>query len=110
MIKYQGWTKAQYPTFGQYESYLGAQLMMKGIGLAGSSPTPKNIITSLRNKVTAWNGNGLLAVTINYKTIFGKFTPLSCSWYVQAQQSGFVPVSATPTCAPYIPGTTTKTP
>ena len=30
----------QFPNFSQYESWLGADLMIKGIQLAGSNPTP----------------------------------------------------------------------
>jgi branched-chain amino acid transport system substrate-binding protein len=108
--KYQGWKSTDFPTFGQYESYIGAMLMMQGIQMAGSSATPAKVISTLRHKVTAWNANGIDAITTNYATNFGKSGAKTCEWTLQARTSGFVPLSTTPTCGVFIKGSTSKTP
>ncbi|MGA7416655.1 MAG: ABC transporter substrate-binding protein [Acidimicrobiales bacterium] len=106
--KYDGFTKTQFPTFEQYEAWVGADLMMKGLQLAGKNPTSANVITSLRN-VKSYNANGLLPITINYSTIFGHNPPKTCGWYLQAQSKGYVPVSSQPMCGTDLPGTSTAT-
>jgi branched-chain amino acid transport system substrate-binding protein len=110
LMKYQGWKSAEFPTFGQYESYIGAMLMMQGIQLAGSSPTPTKVISSLRHKVTAWNANGIDAITTNYATNFGTSGAKTCEWTLQAKANGFVPLGSTPLCGVFVKGTTSKTP
>ncbi len=104
--KYEHFTSKDFPTFSQYESWLGADLMIKGLELAGKNPTRAAVISDLRN-LKSYNGNGLLAETINYSTIFGHDLPKACGWYMKAEKKGFVPVSTTPTCGTDIPGTTT---
>ena len=37
MEKYAGFTSSQFPTFGQYEAWAGADLMIKGLLLAGAT-------------------------------------------------------------------------
>ncbi|HTU38334.1 MAG TPA: ABC transporter substrate-binding protein [Acidimicrobiales bacterium] len=106
MEKYEGWKSSQFPTFSQYESWLGADLMIKGLELAGKNPTRAGVIHALRN-LKAYNGNGLLPETINYSTDFGKDLPQSCGWYMVAEKSGFVASSSAPYCGKDIPGTTT---
>jgi hypothetical protein len=104
--KYDGFTKSQFPSFDQYEAWLGADLMIKGIELAGKDRTSAGVITALRH-VQSYNGNGILPVPINYSTVFGHDLPLSCGWFLQARSKGFVPVSSQPTCGRDLPGTTT---
>ena len=104
--KYAGFTKSQFPTFSQYEAWLGADLMIKGLLLSGSNPTSAEVIKQLRG-VKAYNGNGILPITINYSTVFGHDLP-SCSWYLQAQKSSFVPVSSQPLCGADVAGTSTR--
>jgi branched-chain amino acid transport system substrate-binding protein len=108
LIKYDGYTKSQFPSFAEYESWMGADLMIKGIQLAGKNPTSSGVITSLRS-VKAYDGNGILARPINYSTVFGHDLPETCGWYLQAKSKGFVPVSSQPTCGKDLPGTTTVT-
>jgi branched-chain amino acid transport system substrate-binding protein len=103
--KYAHFKKSQFATFGQTEAWLGADLMIKGLGMAGPSPSRSAVIKDLRS-VKAYNGNGLLPVTINYSTIFGHDPP-SCGWILKAQKSGFVPISSKPFCGHDVPGTTT---
>ena len=107
--KYQGRSLKDFPTFNIYESWLGADLMIKGIQLAGKNPTSANIITALR-KVKSYNGNGLLPVSINYATGFGKAAPIACLWYMQAQKNGFVAASTQPLCRKIVPGSTSLNP
>lgn len=104
--KYEHFKSTQFPAFNQYESWLGADLMIKGIQLAGANPSNASVAHALRN-LKAYNGNGLLPETINYSTDFGKDLPKSCGWYMIAEKNGFVPASSTPYCGTDIPGTTT---
>jgi hypothetical protein len=79
--------------------------MIKGLQLAGPNPTRAAVIKDLRG-LKAYNANGLLPITINYSTIFGH-DPSSCVWMMQAEKSGFVPVSSTPFCGHDVAGTST---
>ena len=105
MEKYAHFTKSQFPGFGEYESWLGADLMIKGIQMAGPNPTHAAIVKDLRS-LKAYNGNGLLPITIDYSTIFGHDAP-DCTWIMQAHKSGFTPVSSQPICGHDVAGTTT---
>ena len=106
MEKYAHWSATQFPNYSQYEAWLGADLMIKGLELAGKSPTRSSVIKELRD-LKSYNGNGLLPITFNYSTIFGHDPSVSCSWFLKATQSGFSLASATPTCGAYVPGTST---
>ena len=103
--KYAHFTRTQFPTYSQTEAWLGADLMIKGLQMAGSNPSRAVVIKDLRS-IKAYNGNGLLPITVNYSTIFGHDPP-SCGWVLRAQKSGFVPVSSQPFCGHDVPGTTT---
>jgi len=104
--KYQHRSPANFPDFITYESWLGADLMLKGLQLAGPNPSRANVIKDLRN-VKSYDGNGLLPNPIDYSTIFGHDLPQLCTWYLQAQPNAFVPVSSQPICGHDIPGTST---
>jgi ABC-type branched-subunit amino acid transport system substrate-binding protein len=106
MEKYAHFTKTQFPTFGQYEAWAGADLMIKGLEMAGSNPTQANVIKDLRG-LKSYNVNGLLPESINYSTIFGHDLPKTCAWVMQAEKTGFKLVSPTPTCGTDLPGTQT---
>jgi branched-chain amino acid transport system substrate-binding protein len=105
MEKYAHFTKSDFPTFGDYESWLGADLMIKGVQMAGANPTHAAVIKDLRS-IKAYDGNGLLPITIDYATIFGHDAP-DCTWIMEAQKSGFVPVSSQPICGHDVAGTST---
>jgi len=107
--KYEHRSASDFPTYNIYESWLGADLMINGLQLAGKNPTSAAVIKDLRN-VKAYNGNGLLPGTINYSTIFGHNTPKSCAWYMKAEKNGYAATSANPVCGTYIPGSTTVSP
>jgi len=104
--KYGGRPTSQFPSFNIYESWLGADLMIKGLEMAGPNPTRANVIKDLRS-IKSYNGNGLLPVSINYSTIFGHDLSSICGWYMQAKPKGFVPTSTQPICGHDIPGTST---
>lgn len=97
---------SRFPTFNIYESWLGADLMIKGLELAGPNPTRAKVINDLRH-LKSYNGNGILPVSINYSTIFGHDLAKSCGWYMQAKPKGFVPVTSQPVCGHDLPGTST---
>jgi branched-chain amino acid transport system substrate-binding protein len=103
---YENRPASRFPDFPIYESWLGADLMIQGLQLAGPNPTRANVIKELRG-IKAYNGNGLLPVSIDYSTIFGHNLNPSCGWYMVAQKNGFVPTSTQPFCGHDIPGTTT---
>jgi branched-chain amino acid transport system substrate-binding protein len=109
MEKYAHFTKTQFPNMGQYEAWAGADLMIKGLEMAGSNPTRAAVIKDLRG-LKSYNANGLLPQSINYATIFGHNLPKQCTWVMQVEKSGFKAVSAQPTCGTDIPGTSTATP
>ncbi len=102
--KYEHRPASQFYDYGIAEAWLGADLMLKGIGLAGANPTSAAVIHRLRD-VKSYDGNGLLPQSINYSTVFGHDPAKTCVWYLQAHKSGFVPVSSQPWCGHDIPGT-----
>jgi ABC-type branched-subunit amino acid transport system substrate-binding protein len=104
--KYEHFKSSQFPGFDQYESWLGAGLMIEGIEKAGANPTHASVNRALRS-ITNWNGGGLLPETINFTNDFGKDLPKSCGWYMIAEKNGFVPSSSQPYCGTDLPGTTT---
>jgi len=108
MEKYAGFSRSDFPSFGQYEAWAGADLMIKGLELAGKNPTRPAVIKDLR-QLKSYTANGILAEPINYSTIFGHDLPHQCSWVMQADKNGFVPVSSQPVCGMDIPGTLTAT-
>jgi branched-chain amino acid transport system substrate-binding protein len=104
--KYEHRPPSQFPSYTIYESWVGADLMIKGLQLAGKNPTPASVIKALRG-IKSYNANGLLPESINYSTIFGHDLPKSCGWYMKAEKNGFVAASSQPVCGTDIPGTTT---
>ena len=107
MQKYAHFSKKQFPTFGQYEGWSGADLMIKGLQMAGTSPTSAGVMKALRG-LKSYDASGLLPNPINYSTIFGHDPPKQCVWVLRAQKTGFVITSPQPVCGTDIPGTSTK--
>jgi ABC-type branched-subunit amino acid transport system substrate-binding protein len=105
--KYAHFTKSQFPTFAQYESWLGADLMINGIHLAGPHATPTTVIKALRT-VKSYTANGILPVPQDYATGFGK-DPEQCHWLMKAEKNGFTPLSPKPICGTDIPGSNLTT-
>jgi branched-chain amino acid transport system substrate-binding protein len=106
MEKYAHFSKSDFPTFSQYEAWAGADLMIKGLELAGPNPTHAAVIKDLRG-LKSYNANGLLPQSFDYSTIFGHDPAQECSWVVQAEKSGFKVVSSKPFCGTDLPGTST---
>jgi branched-chain amino acid transport system substrate-binding protein len=106
MEKYAHFTKSEFPSFGQEEAWAGADLMIKGLELAGKNPTRAAVIKDLRG-LKSYNDNGMLPQSINYATIFGHDPAQECTWVMQADKTGFTPVSSQPVCGTDIPGTST---
>ncbi len=106
MEKYDGYSKTDFPSFSEYEAWLGADLMIKGLQLAGPNPSRASVITALRG-IKSYNANGLLPQSWNYTTAFGHDSAKSCAWMVQATKTGFTAVSSQPFCGTDIPGTST---
>jgi branched-chain amino acid transport system substrate-binding protein len=104
--KYEHFKPGAFPNFSQSESWLGADLMIKGLQMAGKNPTRAGVISALRS-LKSYNANGLLAGSINYSNDFGHDLAKSCGWYMVAQKNGFVPSSTQPFCGTDLPGTTT---
>jgi branched-chain amino acid transport system substrate-binding protein len=106
LLKYQHRSPKNFPTLDIYESWAGADLLIKGLQLAGKNPTSAGVISALHT-VKAYTANGLLPVPSNYSLAnFGKAPSVSCGWFMQAQPNGFVPNSTQPTCGKIIPGAT----
>ncbi len=103
MEKYAHFTKNQFPTFAEYEAWVGADLMIQGLKLAGSNPTRANVIKDLRS-ITSYNANGIDPVSINYSTVFGHYASPDCRWFLQAANSGFKLLSPTPECGTWMNG------
>jgi hypothetical protein len=68
--KYEHRAPSDFPTYDVYQEWIGADLMIKGLGLAGKNPTSSGVIKALRG-VTAYNANGLLPTSLDYATNFG---------------------------------------
>ena len=107
LTKYAHFTKSEFPSYGQDLSWLGCDLMIQGLRRAGQNPSRASVVKAFRG-IKSYNGNGLLPITINYSTVFGHDL-LQCAWVMQAQKSGFVPVSAKPFCGTDYAGTSTRT-
>jgi branched-chain amino acid transport system substrate-binding protein len=102
--KYEGWSKTEIPTLFQYETWAGADLMIKGLQMAGSNPTHAGVIKALRS-IKNYTANGLLPTPINYSTIFGHDLPQTCTWVLRADATGYEPASPHPVCGTDIKGT-----
>ena len=108
MEKYAHFSKSDFPSFSQYEAWLGADLMIKGLQMAGPNPTRAAVIKDLRG-LKSYNANGLLPVSFDYATNFGHDPHPQCTWIMQAHKTGFTAVSSKPFCGTDIPGTSTAT-
>jgi branched-chain amino acid transport system substrate-binding protein len=106
LAKYEHRPPSQFYDYGIAEAWLGADLMLKGIGRSGANPTSAQVIRGLRG-ITSYNGGGLLGASTDYATNFGHDPAQTCLWYLQAGKSGFVPVSTKPWCGHDIAGTST---
>jgi len=96
--KYEGFSGI--PGFGRYEGYTQADLMIKGLEVAGKNPTRQSFITNLR-KVKGYTAGGLLPMPIDLSLKdFGKAPSVECSWYAKVSGDTFVtvPSNGKPVC------------
>jgi branched-chain amino acid transport system substrate-binding protein len=78
------------PDLGLFGSYLGTDLMIKGLELAGKNPTRQGFISSLR-KVTNYTANGILpAISFNHFGTVAMFPKTSCTYMMQLKGKRFV--------------------
>ena len=61
--KYDPSYKGGYPDYGIVSAYLGADVMIEGLNVAGHNPTRQSFINNML-KVSNWNDNGLLAAPV----------------------------------------------
>jgi branched-chain amino acid transport system substrate-binding protein len=86
-----------------YYGWISADLLIKGLEVAGANPTHQSYISGLRN-VTDYNAGGLIPVPIDF-TQFGKPPSEACTWYLQLTGTTFVPSpsSGKPVCGTLMP-------
>ena len=104
--KYDPGYKGGLPDFGLYGSYIAADLMIKGLEMAGKNPTQKGFITSLR-KDTSYSAEGILPSPTSF-TNFGTKAMLpqnACEYFLQLEgKKGFVASNGgKPVCGTLIP-------
>ncbi|MDO8732686.1 MAG: ABC transporter substrate-binding protein [Actinomycetota bacterium] len=74
--------------------FAGADLMIKGLKLAGPCPTREKFISALRN-VSKYDAGGLLPAPISFKPgLLPNGTPTKCAWFVTVQNGQPVPDKA----------------
>ena len=83
---------------GAPQGFVGADLLITGLKVAGKCPTRASFIDNLR-KVTSWNGGGLIPEKISFKGpgVMPNGNPSVCTWYMIAKGTDLVP-DAKPTC------------
>ena len=88
-------------------AYLGADLLIKGLKLAGKCPTRESFITNLR-QLTKYDGGGLLPAPLSFAPgLMPNGDPALCTWYIIAKGTDLVP-DAKSTCGQIIDVTTGK--
>ncbi|MDD2859312.1 MAG: ABC transporter substrate-binding protein, partial [Candidatus Nanopelagicales bacterium] len=86
--------------------FLGADLLIKGLKVAGKCPTRQSFIDNLR-QVTNYDGAGLVAEKVSFKPgLMPNGNPASCTWYMLAKGTELV-ADAKPTCGGKIIDTST---
>ena len=87
--------------------YVGADLLIKGLKVAGKCPTRQSFIDNLR-KVTNYDGAGMIPEKVSYvpNGIVPNGNPPLCGWYSIAKGTDLIP-DAKATCGGKIIDTTT---
>jgi len=91
------------PGFDWTEGWTSADLLIKGLEVAGKNPTRASFITNLR-KVTYFNAGGLLPSPTNFEN-YQTPSPTQCGYSVKLVGHKFVPTSTQPQCSHLVPGT-----
>jgi branched-chain amino acid transport system substrate-binding protein len=79
------------PSYGLTGAYLGAEVGIYGLNLAGQNPTRQEFISKM-NQVSNFNASGLLASPVGWANR-GTPPPESCSYFVQVSGSNFVTIN-----------------
>jgi branched-chain amino acid transport system substrate-binding protein len=90
------------PGFDWTEGWTSADLLVKGLEVAGKNPTRASFISHLR-KVTNFTAGGLIGTT-NFEKTHNPPQTL-CGYTVQLVGHKFVPTSTKPACSNIVPGT-----
>ena len=90
--KYDPDYKGGLPDLAEGDGWPIANLMVKGLQVAGKNPTRASFIKNLR-KVTNWTDSGLAPGPINF-VHFGQNPPTQCFSYVQFNGTKYVPFPA----------------
>jgi branched-chain amino acid transport system substrate-binding protein len=75
-------------------AYLGADALIKGLQMAGASPTPSGVIAAMRT-ITSFDGGGILASPSTFAG-YGTpamFPPTACEPLFQITASGYQPAN-----------------
>jgi branched-chain amino acid transport system substrate-binding protein len=93
------------PDIGTVFAYLSADLMVKGLQLAGANPTRAGFISNLR-QLTGYNAGGLLPFTLSY-TNFGTVAGLpatDCGYLIQLRSGQYQSLNGgQPFCGTLVP-------
>jgi branched-chain amino acid transport system substrate-binding protein len=94
------------PGFDWIQGYTQADLVIKGLEVAGKDPTRQSFIANL-HKVTGYTAEGLLPAPIDLSLQgFGKPSGTACSWYAVLKGTHFesFPADGKPICGNRRPG------
>ena len=90
------------------QGFLGADLLIKGLKVAGKCPTRAGFINNLRN-VTNYDGGGLVPEKISFRPgLMPNGNPPLCAWYLVAQGTNLLPDTKATCGAKYIDTSTGK--
>ncbi len=96
------------PDYGLQGGYLSAQLMIKGLEVAGQNPTRASFISGLHG-VTSYDDGGVLPSPVDLSLAqFGKYPQNSCAYFVQLKGTTFVPLPKV--CGTLIPNSDSAAP
>ena len=88
--------------------YVGADLLIKGLKVAGKCPTRQSFIDNLR-KVTDYDGAGMIPQKVSFTPgIFPDGNPATCGWYSIAKGTDLVPDAKVTCGGKYIDTSTGK--
>ena len=88
--------------------YLGADLLIKGLKVAGQCPTRDAFVNNLRN-VTNYDGGGLVPEKISFKPgLTPNGNPATCTWFMTVKGTDLVPDKAATCGFKYIDTATGK--
>jgi branched-chain amino acid transport system substrate-binding protein len=96
--QYEGFSGV--PGFDWSQGYTSADLLIKGLQLAGQNPTRASFVSNLR-QVKSYDAGGLLATPVSFSNPTAIPTT-QCAYYDQLQGHKFVLVTPKPVCGTLI--------